>query len=60
MSELQKQIANRVADNADLAGAQDLIDAHIDAVTGGLYIYHINFTKIVLPEPPVYFPATGK
>jgi hypothetical protein len=48
MSELEKQIANRVADNADLEGAQDLIDAHIDAVTGGrIIIYHVNFTKVV-------------
>lgn len=48
MSELQKQIANRVASNADLAGAQDLIDSHIDAVTGGyIVVQHINFTKVI-------------
>ena len=48
MSELEKQIANRVASNADFAGAQDLIDAHIDAVTGGyIVIQHINFTKVI-------------
>ena len=31
MSELQKQIQNRVANNADLAGAQELIDSHIES-----------------------------
>ena len=52
MSELETQIATRMANNADLDGAQDLIDAHIDAVTGGLVIYHINFDSIVSPFPP--------
>jgi hypothetical protein len=52
MSELETQIANRVANNSDLNGAQDLIDAHIDAVNGGLVIYHINFDSIVSPFPP--------
>jgi hypothetical protein len=48
MSEMQKQIENRVANNADLAGAQELIDSHIDAVNGGLYVVqHINFYKVV-------------
>jgi len=48
MSELEKQIANRVENNADMEGAQDLIDAHIDAVTGGrIIIYHISFTKVI-------------
>jgi hypothetical protein len=51
MSELEKQIANRVANNADLAGAQDLIDAHIDAVTGGyIIVQHINYLEVV-PVP---------
>lgn len=50
MSELEKQIANRVADNADLEGAQDLIDAHIDEVTGGGFSLHIQFTD---PKTPV-------
>jgi hypothetical protein len=51
MSELEKQIANRVANNADLAGAQDLIDAHIDAVAGGMIIVqHFNYLEAV-PDP---------
>lgn len=50
MSELEKQIANRAATNADLEGAQDLIDAHIDEVTGGAFSLHIQFTD---PKPPV-------
>ncbi|MBV9155737.1 MAG: hypothetical protein JO097_05725 [Acidobacteriaceae bacterium] len=37
MSELEKAIANRVENNADLEGARELVDAHIDAVSGGLY-----------------------
>jgi hypothetical protein len=48
MSELEKQITNRVANNADLEGAQDLIDAHIDVVTGGyIIVSHLNFTKVI-------------
>jgi hypothetical protein len=48
MFELERQIANRVATNADLAGAQELIDAHIDAVNGGMIIVqHIEFTKVI-------------
>ncbi len=48
MSQLEAQIANRVANNADMEGAQDLIDAHIDAVTGGrIIIEHLSFTKVV-------------
>ena len=35
MSDLEKQVMNRVACNADLEGAQDLIDAHLDEVAGG-------------------------
>ena len=50
MSELEKQIANRAADNADLDGAQDLIEAHIDEVTGGAFSLHVQFTD---PKPPV-------
>jgi hypothetical protein len=53
MSELEKQIANRVANNADMEGAQDLIDAHIDAVTGGLIVVHWNYFEVVTgPYPP--------
>jgi len=40
MSELEKQITDRVAENADMEGAQELIDAHIDAVNGGVYIIY--------------------
>jgi hypothetical protein len=51
MSQLEQQIANRVANNADMEGAQDLIDAHIDAVTGGrLVISHLSFTRVVIEE----------
>jgi hypothetical protein len=49
MSELEKQIANRAAVNADLDGAQDLIEAHIDEVTGGGFSLHIQFTDPVTP-----------
>ena len=52
MSELEKQITNRAADNADLDGAQDLIEAHIDEVTGGAFSLHINFNPVVGPKPP--------
>ena len=51
MSELEKQIANRAAGNTDLDGAQDLIDAHIDEVTGGGFSLHIQFVEA--PKPPV-------
>jgi hypothetical protein len=51
MSELEKQITNRVANNADLEGAQDLIDAHIDAVTGGYFLSFISFESSA-PKPP--------
>jgi hypothetical protein len=49
MSELEKQISNRVSNNADLDGAQDLIDAHIDEVSGGGFSLHIQFTSPVAP-----------
>jgi len=59
MSELEKQISNRVANNADLEGAQDLIDAHIDAVTGGYIIVHFNYVELVEPPHPgpIYYTA---
>ena len=50
MSELEKQISTRVENNADLQGAQELIDAHIDAVNGGfkiIIIQHIDFDKVI-------------
>jgi hypothetical protein len=50
MSELEKQITNRAAGNADLDGAQELIEAHIDEVTGGGFSLHIQFTD---PKTPV-------
>ena len=54
MSELEKQITNRAAGNADLDGAQDLIEAHIDEVTGGGFSLHIQFTDpVVPPKGPV-------
>lgn len=49
MSELEKQITNRAAGNADLDGAQDLIEAHIDEVTGGGFSLHIQFTDPITP-----------
>jgi hypothetical protein len=52
MSELEKQISNRAAANADLDGAQDLIEAHIDEVTGGGFSLHINFNDPVPPKGP--------
>ncbi|HUB81293.1 MAG TPA: hypothetical protein VMB03_20975 [Bryobacteraceae bacterium] len=50
MSELEKKIADRAASNADLEGAQDLIEAHIDEVSGGGFSLHIQFTDPV-PDP---------
>ena len=35
MSDIEKQVMNRISVNADLEGAQDLIDAHLDEVTAG-------------------------
>ncbi len=51
MSELEKQVANRLANNADLEGAQDLIDAHINAVTGGYFLSFLSFESDA-PHPP--------
>jgi len=54
MSQLETQIMNRVANNADMEGAQDLIDAHIDAVTGGLIVIHWNYFEVVRgPGDPI-------
>ena len=49
---LETQIANRLANNADLEGAQDLIDAHIDAVTGGLIVVHWNYFEVIVGPRP--------
>ncbi len=57
MSEIEKQIMNRMSNEADLAGAQDLIDAHIDEVTGGGFSLHILVGKTL---PPVSQPAPIK
>jgi len=50
MTDIEKQVMNRVSANADLEGAQDLVDAHLDDVTAGMYgrgfSLHIQF---VLP-----------
>ncbi len=51
MSELEKQIASRVEHNADLDGAQDLIDSHINAVTGGYFLSFLSFESDS-PHPP--------
>ena len=58
MSNLEKQIANRVSNNADLEGAQELIDAHIDAVTGGYFLSFISFeSDAPHPPHPIYYTA---
>jgi hypothetical protein len=48
MSDIEKQVMNRMSANADLEGAQDLVDAHLDDVTAGLlergFSLHIQFT----------------
>jgi hypothetical protein len=51
MSDIEKQVMNRMSANADLEGAQDLVDAHLDDVTAGLVIghgfsLHVNFTEV--------------
>jgi len=50
MTDIEKQVMNLVSANADLEGAQDLVDAHLDDVTAGLlargFSLHIQF---VLP-----------
>lgn len=51
MSELEKQIANRAVGNANPDGAQDLIDAHLDEVTGGAFSLHVQFTDPPRPGP---------
>ncbi len=46
MSDIEKQIKNRMSNNADLEGAQDLIDAHLDEVAGGCgFSLHIQFVR---------------
>jgi len=42
---LEKQISDRLSrsTDADLEGAQDLIDSHIDEVTGGGFSLHVKF-----------------
>jgi len=50
MSDVEKQVMNRISTNADLEGAQDLIDAHLDEVSAGLsrsggFSLHIQFVS---------------
>jgi len=46
MSDIEKQVMNRISNNADLDGAQDLIDAHLDEVAGGRgFSLHIQFIE---------------
>jgi hypothetical protein len=52
MSEVEKQIMNRISNNADLEGAQDLIDAHIDEVMGGAFSQHNQHTQFIDGPPP--------
>ena len=48
MTDIEKQVMNRVSANADLEGAQDLVDAHLDDVTAGMlgrgFSLHIQIT----------------
>jgi len=54
MTDIEKQVMNRVSANADLEGAQDLVDAHLDDVTAGMlgrgFSLHINW------NPPIPTP----
>lgn len=45
MSDLEKQIKDRLAneESADFEGAEELIEAHIDEVTGGGFSLHVQF-----------------
>lgn len=44
MSSIENQIAARLAaDEVDYAGAEELIDAHLDEVSGGNFSLHIQF-----------------
>ena len=49
MSDIEKQVMNRISLNADLEGAQDLVDAHLDEVTAGRntggFSLHIQFVE---------------
>ena len=50
MSDIEKQVMNRISANADLEGAQDLIDAHLDEVTAGCwrggFSLHIQYVEV--------------
>ncbi len=52
MSELEQAISHRVASNADLEGARELVDAHLDAISGGqsFHSFHqyVSFERVVL------------
>jgi hypothetical protein len=44
MNSIESQIEKRLqVSDADMAGAQDLIDAHLDEVSGGAFSMHIQF-----------------
>jgi hypothetical protein len=44
--DIEKQIQDRLAEQtSDFEGAQELIDAHVDEVTGGAFSLHIQFKQ---------------
>lgn len=43
--DIEKQIAVRLPDNLDLAGAQELIDAHLVNLPRRAFSLHIQFSK---------------
>ena len=46
MSDVEKQILATLESNSDFNGAQDLIDAHLDEVSGGAsFSLHVKFGK---------------
>ncbi|HVK63004.1 MAG TPA: hypothetical protein VM694_00945 [Polyangium sp.] len=47
MNDIEKQIQDRLADedSMDFEGAEDLIEAHIDEVTGGGFSLHVQFKQ---------------
>jgi hypothetical protein len=49
---IEKQIQDKLAqDGQDIEGAQELIDAHIDDVTGGGFSLHVQFGNQQGPKP---------
>jgi hypothetical protein len=44
MTDVEKQIQERLdQESVDIEGAEELIEAHIDAVTGGGFSLHVQF-----------------